>query len=92
MLNKGRILIGKDDKAMVAMLTTLLQEEGFEIRSALGQPALLLAEEFKPNVIILLDLMMPQFLDGLEGSNRAKNNPKLSNIPIIVLSPLHLQK
>lgn len=84
MENKPRVLIVEDDLAMVSLLTNMLEEEGFDTKSAIGEKALKLAEDYKPDVI-LLDIMMP-VMDGLEWSNRVKANPKLNKIPIIALS------
>ena len=84
MSEKARVLIVEDDLAMVNMLKNMLQDEGYETRSAIGERALTIAEEYQPDVI-LLDVMMP-VMDGLEWSHRAKANPLLSNIPIIALS------
>ena len=84
MSNKPRVLIVEDDLAMVGMLSNMLEEEGYETRSAIGEKALKLAEEYQPDVI-LLDVMMP-VMDGLEWSNRAKATPSLNKVPIIALS------
>jgi two-component system alkaline phosphatase synthesis response regulator PhoP len=84
MSNKPRVLIVEDDLAMVGMLSNMLEEEGYETRSGIGEKALRLAEEYQPDVI-LLDVMMP-VMDGLEWSNRAKATPSLNKVPIIALS------
>lgn len=84
MNEKARVLIVEDDLAMITMLQSMLEDEGFDTKNAVGEKALLLAEEFQPNVI-LLDIMMPG-MNGLEWSNRAKANPNLNKIPIIALS------
>lgn len=84
MSEKTRVLIVEDDLAMVKMLKNMLQDEGYDTRSAIGEMALAIAEEYQPDVI-LLDIMMPM-MDGLEWSHRAKANPRLRNIPIIALS------
>jgi CheY-like chemotaxis protein len=84
MVHKTRILIVEDDAAMISMLKNMLEDEGFETRSSVGEAALKLAETYQPDVI-LLDVMMP-VMDGLEWSNRAKSNPRLKKIPIIALS------
>ena len=84
MSDKPRVLIVEDDLAMVNMLKSMLEDEGFETRSALGEKALRIAQEYQPEVI-LLDVMMP-VMDGLEWSTRAKADPVLSKIPIIALS------
>lgn len=81
---KGRILIVEDDQAMITMLQYMLEDEGYDTRNAIGEKALALAEEYQP-ALILLDIMMP-LMDGQEWSRRAKANPKLQNIPILVLS------
>jgi CheY-like chemotaxis protein len=83
-LEKARVLIVEDDLAMITMLQGMLEDEGFETKSAVGEKALKLAEEYRPDVI-LLDIMMP-VMNGLEWSNRAKANPNLAKIPIIALS------
>lgn len=88
MSDRIRVLIVEDDLAMVNMLKNMLGDEGFETRSAIGEKALKLAEEYQPDVI-LLDIMMP-VMDGLEWSNRAKANPLLNKIPIIALSAANL--
>ena len=81
---KPRVFIVEDDLALVRMLSNMLEDEGYEIKSAIGEKALKLAEEYQPDVI-LLDVMMP-VMDGLEWSNRAKANPFLNKVPIIALS------
>lgn len=84
MSGKPRVLIVEDDLAMVSMLSNMLEDEGYETESAIGEKALRLGEEYQPDVI-LLDVMMP-VMDGLEWSNRAKASPSLSKVPIIALS------
>ena len=84
MSSKGRILIVEDDKAMVNMLEYLLVGEDYEIKTGTGEKALLLAEEFQPD-LILLDIMMYP-MDGQEWSLRARANEKIKKIPIIVMS------
>lgn len=82
--SRQRVLIVEDDPAMIMLLESMLEEEGYEVRSGLGEKALQLAKEYHPDVV-LLDVMMP-VMNGLEWSNRAKSDPKLKNIPIIALS------
>lgn len=84
MSSKGRILIVEDDKAMVNMLEYLLGGEDYEIKTGTGEKALLLAEEFQPD-LILLDIMMHP-MDGQEWSLRARANEKIKKIPIIVMT------
>lgn len=81
---KGRILIVEDDQALITMIQYMLEDEGYDTRNAIGERALALAEDFQPD-LILLDIMMP-LMDGQEWSIRARANPKLKDIPILVLS------
>lgn len=80
----NRILIVDDDPSIVNLLEGVLEDEGYEVRSAVGERALQIAHDYHPNVV-LLDVMMPN-MNGLEWSNRAKSDPLLKDIPIIALS------
>ena len=84
MSSNNRILIVDDDPAIVNLLEGVLEDEGYEVRSAVGERALQIAYDYRPNVV-LLDVMMPN-MNGLEWSNRAKSDPLLKDIPIIALS------
>ncbi|MAG12305.1 response regulator [bacterium] len=87
--NQGKkILLVEDDKFLSEILVKRLGESGeFEIKlSETVQGAL---DFFKQETVdlILLDLIMPG-MDGFEFLKKAKDNPKISAIPIIVLSNL----
>jgi two-component system alkaline phosphatase synthesis response regulator PhoP len=61
----AKILVVDDEASIVSLITSYLQREGYEIRSAADGPsALKTARLFKPDLVIL-DIMLPQ-LDGLE--------------------------
>ena len=83
-ITKNRVLIVEDDPAMITLLESMLEEEGYEVQSGLGEKALQMAHDYRPDVV-LLDIMMPT-MNGQEWSNRAKSDPALRNIPIIALS------
>jgi two-component system cell cycle response regulator len=81
----GTILV-VDDSAMNRMvLTKALADEGHEaVTAENGLQALdLLAAE--PVDVVLLDLVMPE-LDGYETLARIKADPKLRDVPVIVIS------
>src|ERR1700694_5601280 len=84
MPTNNRVLIVEDDPAMINLLESMLEDEGYEAKSGLGETALEIAHHYQPNVV-LLDIMMPN-MDGQEWSERAKSDPELKNIPIIALS------
>jgi two-component system, cell cycle response regulator len=81
------ILIVDDQIENLKVLDYLLVQKGYKIRKAInGQTALLAAESKAPD-LILLDIKMPD-IDGYEVCRRLKNNPKLTDIPIIFISAL----
>ncbi|MCC3406669.1 MAG: response regulator [Microcoleus sp. PH2017_10_PVI_O_A] len=81
------ILIVDDTADNVRLLSTILTEEGYQVRKALnGKRALATVQEFPPN-LILLDVMMPQ-MNGYEVCAQLKASPKTSFIPVIFLSAL----
>ena len=74
-----RIFIIDDDVNIGNMLEETLQREGYQVlRAYSGTEALLVLDSVKPD-LALLDLMLP----GLSGEEVL---PKLSGIPVIVMS------
>jgi CheY-like chemotaxis protein len=81
-----RVLEVEDDPDIRAMVSMLLQSDGYEVVLAVhGQDALGKMEGgFRPDVI-LLDLMMP-VLDGFEVLRVMHRTPRWSSIPVVILS------
>ncbi len=82
------VLVVDDNPEIRSSLEEVLGEEGYAVVGvADGQEALdyLTANE-EPRVI-LLDLMMP-VMDGWQFRAEQKKNPKLANIPVIVISAM----
>ncbi len=80
-----KILVVDDDPSILGFIKTLLTDEGFEVAAASdGRVALELAEEFKPDVV-LLDVMMPE-LDGLEVCRSLRERFMRTSIYIIILT------
>ena len=66
-----RVLIADDDRDGALTLATLLQLEGYEVRTVHGgQEALDTAREFKPHVV-LLDIGMPK-VTGYDAARRLR--------------------
>jgi len=66
-----RVLIADDDRDSALTLSTLLEIEGFEVRTVHGgQEALDAAREFRPDVV-LLDIGMPK-ITGYEAARRLR--------------------
>jgi len=77
-----RVLVVDDDPSHVKMISYLLREEGYDVRSAdNGTAALQLVEREVPDLVIL-DVMMPD-LDGFEVCRRIRQK---GEVPIIFLS------
>jgi two-component system response regulator MprA len=80
--NTGRVLVVEDDEAIADVLRRTLRQEGHEVRSSIdGVEALVAAEEFVPDVVIL-DLGLPD-LDGVEVCRRLRAE---SDVPILILT------
>jgi len=64
-MEKQRILVVDDEQSISDLISTSLRFVGFEVRTAAsGQEALRVAEEFKPQAMVL-DVMLPD-LNGFE--------------------------
>ncbi len=84
-MNEKKILIVEDDAFIRDIYQTKFNQEGFEVAMAEdGIFALEKMEQFIPD-IILLDVLMP-YMDGVEVLKKIKENAKLKNIPIIMLT------
>ena len=79
------VLVVDDDKMLREVLIGALEDEGYTVRAARnGREALVLLEQWRPDVI-LLDLMMPE-MDGWAFRSRQLQLPAWADIPVIVLS------
>lgn len=82
-----KILIIEDDKFLRELISRKLKDEEFEIAEAVdGEEGLKKIKEEKPD-LILLDLILPN-IDGFEVLSRMKEDPKITAIPVIILSNL----
>jgi CheY-like chemotaxis protein len=82
-----RILIADDTLENRHLLTELLSQIGFEVREAgNGRAAILLAEQWQPQ-LILMDLRMPD-MDGMTAMRYLRNQPlpSLNSIKILAIS------
>jgi len=84
---KKNILLIEDEEMLASMYETKFQNEGYQIRKALdGEVGLKLAQEQTPD-LILLDIIMPK-LDGFSVLKKIKDDPKLKNVPVVLLTNL----
>jgi CheY-like chemotaxis protein/anti-sigma regulatory factor (Ser/Thr protein kinase) len=81
----GRILVVDDLAASAETLMTLLELEGFEVKVASeGMAALAIAEQFRPDVV-LLDIGLPG-MNGFEVANRLRTQPQSRDALLIALT------
>lgn len=84
-IQKGKILVVDDDQDIQEMLSYNLRKEGYAVKSAdNGRMAIEVAEEFRPDLIIL-DVMMPE-MDGIETCRELRANPDLEQSIIAFLT------
>jgi DNA-binding response OmpR family regulator len=80
-----RILIAEDDPITVRFVSSLLQEQGYEVLVAEdGEHAVELALKHAPDLIIS-DLLMP-YRDGFMVVRTLRSTEELAEIPIVILS------
>jgi two-component system phosphate regulon response regulator PhoB len=79
------VLIVEDETALATLLRYNLEREGYRVFEARdGEEALILADEVRPDLVIL-DWMLPQ-LSGIEVCRRMRSRGHMRNAPIIMLT------
>lgn len=82
---KKKILVVDDEPHIVNLVRLTLSGEKYEVYSAYsGQEAVRLAQQIKPD-LILLDIMMPN-MDGYQVCEELRKDKKTANVPIMILS------
>ena len=76
------VLAVDDIPANLELLTSILEEEGYRVLAARnGTEALSVALQAEPD-LVLLDVNLPD-LDGYEVCRRLKQEPRLSEVPVL---------
>jgi CheY-like chemotaxis protein len=79
------ILVVDDDQNILALIKTILSQKDFRVSTALnGEAAISLLKQDRFDAIIT-DAMMPQ-MDGNTLAQTVKNDPKLKDLPIIMIT------
>src|SRR5215475_13270548 len=82
------IVIVDDTPENLRLLTQILSEQGYRVRSAPnGERALATVRKERPD-LILLDIVMPE-MDGYEVCRQLKADPERQDIPVIFISALN---
>ena len=80
-----KILVVEDDPSVRGLLQTLLSAEGYDVSTASDGLAGLVKATSSPPALVLLDLMMPD-LGGVRVLEEMRDDPELSDIPVIVVT------
>jgi len=78
------VYVVEDDEQIAAMLSDLLEDEGYRVRTGVDGTALTAAFA-DPPALVLLDVMMPG-MDGIEFCRRLRENPETTDVPVIFLT------
>ena len=79
------IVVADDEFLLAEMLADLLEDAGHEVLTASqGEAALRLVRERRPELVIT-DFMMP-LMTGLELAEAIRDDPAVSDIPILLVS------
>ncbi len=85
---KGDLLVVDDTLNNLRLLSDLLTEQGYKVRSVLNGMSAIRACQAKPPDLILLDINMPE-MNGYEVCEKLKAMEETHQIPVIFLSALH---
>ena len=81
-----KILVVDDQEEIRSLVEVTLDSENYQIFQAKsGEEAVEIARSNKPDMIIM-DIMMPGDIDGLEATRILKNDPRTSNCRIVLLT------
>jgi two-component system, sensor histidine kinase and response regulator len=84
----GDILIVDDTLDNLRLLSAMLAEQGYEVRSVTNGSTALMGIRAQPPDVILLDINMPG-MNGYEVCQQLKANPQTREIPVIFISALN---
>jgi two-component system phosphate regulon response regulator PhoB len=80
-----RLLLVEDDRQLAELVRFHFDRAGYQVtRTGDGDEALILAEEVRPDLVIL-DWMI-EGISGIEVCRRLRRRPSTSNLPIIMLT------
>jgi two-component system phosphate regulon response regulator PhoB len=81
-----KILVVDDMKEVRDLVEKTLRRDDCEILKARnGEEAIKIARQEKPN-LIMMDIMMPGAVDGLEATRMLKDDPQTSDCIVIILT------
>ena len=89
-MNTKKILIVDDDVDIINVMSTILENEGYEVITANNkEEGLELAKAELPDMAIL-DVMMTTHYEGFELAESLNNNPVFKNMPILMQTSIEV--
>ncbi len=83
---RKKVLWVEDDALLGKILGEAIAVQGFDLKLAVtGAEAISILDDFTPDVI-MVDLYLPGDMNGYDVLEKISHNPKLKNIPTIILS------
>ena len=80
------ILVVEDQPEIRKLICMTMDYDGFEVHEAEnGDSGLRMVKALRPN-IVLLDVMMPGQLDGIQVCERIRADPEIAHIPVVLLT------
>lgn len=83
-MKKKKIIIADDDKEIVAVITMMLEDAGYEVRSTSNGHTAKVVGDYLPD-LLLLDIWMAG-MDGRDICKSLKKMKRTKHIPVIMLS------
>lgn len=84
--SKGRVLVADDDPAILRLVTTILEKEGFAVTSARdGKEAYKALQESSGFTAAVFDVVMPH-IAGPELVRYMKTEKRFMNIPVMMMT------
>ncbi len=84
--NKQLILVADDDPAILRLVKTIIEKEGYIVESARdGKEAYKLLQSGKPFAAAVFDVVMP-YIQGTELVRYMQSEKRLMNIPVIMMT------
>ena len=80
-----RVLIAEDDEHIVELLTFVLERERYVVATAPDGEAALARLRSEPHDLMILDVMLPR-MNGFEVLKTVRADPRLKDLPVIVLT------
>ena len=84
-MSAARVLVVDDQSDVVLYLSSLLEDNGFEVKSANDAPsAMRVLEEYLPD-LILIDVLLPG-KSGVQLMSTLRKDPRYGHIPLVVVT------